>query len=297
MVDIPQCHLHHPAINQAAAVLRKWIKEESIPPYQEKTSDGVLRYAQLAVERVTERIQLVLILNKNLDEEMQKKIKALWEMEPSLWHSLWVNLNKRKDNVIFGKEWVFLKGEEWLWDRFCERDVCFHPASFAQANPEMFEQLLKQIQEKVPQQVVIVEFYAGVGVISLTLADKARRLYCVEIAPFAQQCFERSQQKLPQEAAKKMFFTTGTASSQIHLLQQAEVIIVDPPRKGLDPVLLKELCRRTTAKQLIYVSCYWKSFLKDSQALLEAGWSLTSGEAFLFFPGSEQIEILGIFNC
>ncbi len=302
VIDIPSCRVHHPLINQVAEHLRAWIKKCGIVPYDEKTGKGVLRYVELAVDRKNERVQLVLVLNQRQDEalslvDQSAAIKSLWDDHPGFWHSLWLNFNKRRDNIILGNLWKHLYGEEWLWDRYCAREVCFHPASFAQANPEMFERLLLELQKHVPQGTNIVEFYAGGGVIGLTLVEKCKSLCCNEIVPLAERCFDESVKRLLQEFKNKLTYICGPAERQTELLNSPiDVVIVDPPRKGIDEALLNSLCTVSTVKRLIYVSCGWKSFESDCEKLLESNWKLTFVESFLFFPGSDHLEILAVFD-
>lgn len=292
-VDIPECRVHHPAINKAAALCRKWIQDNSLEPYNEETGTGELRYVQMTVERQTGRVQLVFVFN----EYREGIAKDLWDYDRELWHSFWLNENQRRDNVIFGESWSLLYGEEWLWDTFCGRQVCFHPASFFQANPAMFELLLKRIQETVPAGSSIVEYYAGAGVIGLALVNKAESIQCVEIVPLAERCFSKSRELLPPHEREKISFLRGTSATHKHLIMPpTNVVIVDPPRKGLEPELLKALGETTTLEMLVYVSCGWNGFKKDCEALLKAGWKLKMAEVFLFFPGSDHIEVLAIFT-
>ena len=142
--DIPFCKIHHPLINQAIDVVRKWITEEAISPYDEKTGKGVVRYLQLTVCRKRQNVELVLVVNESecLDYTSFDRLRVAGS---ELWHSVWLNLNKRRDNVIFGDEWQLLWGEHWLKEIFLGKQVCYHPGSFMQANPEMFEKLLPKL--------------------------------------------------------------------------------------------------------------------------------------------------------
>ncbi len=104
--------MHHPRINEAVAIVKRWIEAEEIEPYQENGGTGVLRYLQFNVERSTNKIQIVLVITKEISKSSLKK---LWDSIPFV-HSLWVNWNQRRDNVIFGKDWERCFGEEWLWE-------------------------------------------------------------------------------------------------------------------------------------------------------------------------------------
>lgn len=302
VVDIPDCCAHHPLINQAIAHLREWIRLYKIVPYDERTGKGTLRYVQFAVDRERQRVQLVLVLNQRQDEalamdQQNEAIKSLWNKHPGFWHSIWLNFNKRRDNVILGVLWTHLFGEEWLKDKFCDRFVCSHPASFAQANPEMFKKLLIELRHYVPQGTNALEYYAGGGVIGLSIVEKCSRVCCNEIVPLAGQCFEESCKTLPAELRNKLSYVCGPAEKQTNLLKAgADLVIVDPPRKGIDELLLQSLCAKSPIKRLIYISCGWKSFQKDCTKLVENHWSLTSASSYLFFPGSEHLEVLAVFD-
>ncbi|MEI8366552.1 MAG: hypothetical protein WCF65_09080 [Parachlamydiaceae bacterium] len=298
-VDIPECRVHHPAINKAAACLRLWIRDHGIIPYNEATGSGDLRYVQMTVEMSTGQVQLVLVFNHRPEVAKQKfeSTGALLMQGSDLWHSIWFNSNQRRDNVIFGEGWSFICGQEWLWQTFCDLPICFHPASFFQANPEMYEALLRQIQRSVPQQASVVEFYAGAGVIGLTLAEQSKRVCCVEVVPLAECCFNKSYERQPLSIQEKLSFIRGTSAAQIARLKPpATVVVVDPPRKGLEPELLNALCATTSVEVLVYVSCGWSGFKRDCEALLKGGWKLNKAEGFLFFPGSDHLEVLAVFE-
>lgn len=300
VVDIPFCKVHHPLINLAVARLRDWICDHNIEPYNESTGVGLLRYVQLAMDGEKKRVQVVLVLNQQQDkvffENCGKIIESLWNAYPDFWHSLWINFNKRRDNVIFGDSWLRVHGDGWLWNSFNGRKVCFHPASFAQANPEMFEMLLSELKKSVPCGTRVVEYYAGGGVIGLTLVEQCGSICCNEIVPLAKTCFDESCKWLPQELREKISFVGGAAGDHADLINsKTDIVIVDPPRKGLDAALLLRLCE-APIKRLIYVSCGWKSFQNDCKKLLESGWQLTKATSFLFFPGSEHLEVLAVFD-
>lgn len=303
VVDIPQCRVHHPAINQAVFALGQWMVQHHIAPYDEVTGKGLLRYVQLAVERKTGKVQVALVLNQAAAEPGRDGLVTfgeLWKQHPDLWHSLWLNFNIRRDNVIFGTEWIHVFGSYWLWETLRGCSVCFHPASFVQANLDMFERLLDGIEKLLPSDAEVVEFYAGVGAIGFAVGDKCRWVKCVELNPQAEQCFLETRQHLPEGLAQRLSIICGKSADSIPLLKEMNpekgVIIVDPPRKGLESMLLDALCESKQAKKLIYISCGWPAFQRDCNRLLSAGWRLTHAEAYLFFPGNEQLEILAAFE-
>jgi len=290
LVEIPHCPMHHPKINLAVQYLKEFIQKAKLDPYDEKTGSGDLRYVQLDVQRSTQKVQLSVV-----SKERCPQIAELWELQPDFWHSLWNNVNTRRDNVIFGTEWQHLAGEKYLWETLLDVPVAYLPASFKQANLDLFEKMLETIPRHLSPTSKVVEYYAGSGVIGLTLARYCQSIICSEINPQSQECFEVSRKNLPPQDAQKLSFVTGSTDQLLNLLKQGDVIIVDPPRKGLEKSLVAALKNPSQSKTLIYISCGWNSFQRDCLSLLEGGWKLPAAEAYLFFPGTNHLETLAVF--
>lgn len=297
IIDIPNCSMHHPKINEASQVLREWIKENDIRPYNESKGTGDLRYAQFVVERATSKVQLTLVFNfLDIRPALLKKLEQLWKKRPDLWHSLWFNGNERKVNTIFGMVWIHLYGSEWLWEDVLGRKVCFKPSSFGQSNLDAFEDLLDSMRGHISHGKKITEFYAGIGVIAMCLLDISRDIVCSEINQFSKECFDNAVKGFSEEERLRIHYEVGPAATQVELLNQSEIVIVDPPRKGLDKNLLSGLLESTQVKELVYISCGWDSFKRDCSQLIEKKWKLHVVEGYLFFPGSDHIETLAIFK-
>lgn len=291
IVNIPFCQVHHPAINQAVEQIKKWIVAEGINPYDEITYQGVLRYIQCVVERSTGLVQLGLVLNSET-ETFERQIQSLWNSCPSLWNSIWVNFNTQRTNVIFGQEWKLIKGSDYVCEKLAGVNVYFHPANFAQANLTVFEKMLMDIKARLPEKKRVVEYYAGVGVIGLSVADKAATVICSEINPYAEAAFEKSRSF---HALKNISFYTGSVVDHTHFLQESDVVIVDPPRKGLDRVLVDALLENDNCKELMYISCGWTSFKKDCERLKDR-WKMDRAKGYLFFPGTDHLEVFVTFK-
>lgn len=295
VVEIPHCQIHHPKINEAVLYLKKFIQDVDLAPYNEISGNGLLRYAQFVVQRQTGKVQLSLVLNTHsLSEDLRKKLELFWIEKKDFFHSIWVNFNTRRDNVIFGENWLLLHGEQFLWEQICQREICFHPSSFAQANLDLFEKMIEKIKATIFLRAKVTEYYGGVGAIGLCLAEKCEKINCCEITPSAKICFEESRKKLPQELQERMKFFSGNVTDHLTLLEN-EVIIADPPRKGLDPSFINQLQDLKKDTLLIYISCGWDSFKRDCEILLNK-WGLEEAESYLFFPGTNSIETIAIFK-
>lgn len=296
VVPIPRCLVHHPRLNQAFEEIRTGLISNGLQPYNEKTFGGDLRYLQAVVERRTGKVQMAFVLN--FSPEKRERVQ-IWERlaeesaqkNPDLWHSLWLNFNDRPGNTIAGNEWKLAWGEEFLQEHFGNVAICYGPGSFGQANLPLFETMLTDIKNRIPADSRVVEYYAGVGAIGIFIAEKSRSVSCCEVNPFAERFFNRSRSMLSPEIASKLSFTTQSTQNSLHLLDGAGTVIVDPPRKGLDDSFFPALRENKSVSRLIYVSCGWESFKRDNERLCENGWKVEHVDGYLFFPGSNHIEL------
>ena len=302
VMPIPFCQIHYPEINQSVEIIRQLMIDNGLSPYNEVGGVGELRYLQFVVERSSRKVQVVFVLNfLNLSSHKAKKWQTIIENlgkndHGKLWHSLWINLNNKLTNTIFGSHWILCYGDELLREQYGKITICCQPSTFAQANPDLFEKMLFRIEELVPQGAKVAEFYAGIGVIGLFLTHKSQWVRCAEINPHAEQCFSQSRNLLAPHEAEKISFHTGSAQDLLSIIDEANVAIVDPPRKGLDCGMLEALNKVSTLESLLYISCGWESFKRDCDRLIEGGWKLSMAEGYLFFPGSDHIEILAKFD-
>ncbi|HAB99502.1 MAG TPA: hypothetical protein DCE71_06755 [Parachlamydiales bacterium] len=285
-VSIPHCLVHHPSINRAAKAIADAIRKTGFPIYDEAGQKGLLRYVQLFAHRTTGAVQLALVLNaSSLSPYIDQFCQAL---QSDLWHSLWVNFHPAANNRVLGDAWQNISGADWLVQPFLGENVLFHPGAFAQAHLELFEEIVSTIQSWVLPDSRVVELFAGVGAIGASLLSRIKKLLLVENNPFAKLSFHARYPKPPCEYRLE-------DASQFTEFASFDTIIVDPPRKGLGPVLLNNLCEANNLR-LIYVSCGWPSFQSDSEALISSGWSLKRGEGFLLFPGTNRVETVALFE-
>lgn len=282
--DLTDCPDHHPSINEALLLLRSSISQLAVVPYDEYTLNGDLRYVQLTVERSSKKVQLALVGNgKEALPKLESLAQLLWKNE--LCHSIWINLQQGSTNTIFGPTWIHLKGPEFIWETFLTKAICFHPACFIQANPDLFEQILLDIKTELIPDQKIIEFYAGVGVIGLCLADKCQKCTLVEVNPFAENCFRKS------SPPSHYSYITGPTQDHINLLFHHDTLLVDPPRKGLDTKIL-EAIPKTELRQILYLSCNFLSLKSDIETLKKEGWQVSKAQGYALFPHTNHVEIL-----
>ncbi|KAH7440508.1 hypothetical protein KP509_04G110700 [Ceratopteris richardii] len=265
VVNIPNCRTHHPKINEAVEILKAGIQELGIQPYDENTAKGELRYVQMSVttyntsipikERyVNGRVQVVLVWNDRSEQSISGArlialSQFLWQKGGAksvnpLFHSIWANFQTTHTNIIFGGRWRHLLGEQQCWERIGGVDICLSPASFSQANILAFESMLRQMQKYVKPGKSIVELYAGSGIIGLSLAATCacRSVRCVEVNKEARTSFDLSLARFSGSNKSTIsWHCADVAMSTLNWLKGSDIVIVDPPRKGLDASVIGAL--------------------------------------------------------
>lgn len=285
VLEIPHCQVHHPAINRAVAALSQVLREEGISAYNETT--GLLRYIQCLVDLKTEKIQLTLVWNAAPQTPfMVPLLNRLYELD--LWHSIWFNFQPALTNRIFGDTWHHCFGPPLLWQTLGPLQIPFHPAAFSQAHWTLFEKLAHEVVSWIPLESHLVEFYAGVGAMGLLAAPRCQSVHLIESNPFSQLSFQSIQ------VPSHVHYHSLDANHALSFLQKATCILVDPPRKGLDPILRNAL--KEWAGTLLYVSCDFASFLRDAKELQAAGFKLKQTSGYLLFPGTDHVELIAMFT-
>lgn len=295
VVDIPGCDIHHPLINHVAAALKTSMRELGTSCYADDSHTGLVRALQVVVERSTQTAQVVLVCNSSEPSSAQPLLGRLAQhLGPKL-HSLWWNGNPERTNVILGPDLRRVSGPDTLIEVLGGARVHFPPAAFGQSNMDLFERLLAQIHAWVPPGRDVIELYAGSGAIGLGLVSRSRSVLFNEIGAASLAGLSRGLSDLPRPERERARVLAGSAASAADELHGDPIVIVDPPRKGLDPALLPALIR-AAPERLVYVSCGLASFLRDAEALISGGLVLESATAYDLFPYTAHIETLAAFR-
>lgn len=292
---IPHCQVHHPVLQQALKSVWRVLEEERVCPYDETKRTGLLRYLLLALEEESQRVQLTFVATERLPQWWQPCVQGLIKEQPSLWHSMWLNHNARVDNVIWGEHWDLLWGEPWLKVQVGLAPMAIHPGCFFQANPAMFRKAVEDLTLWMPQGVSLIELYSGCGVMGLHLG--LARGCCVtfcERNPISKCSFEASYARIPHDLQQQLQvqFLVDATEDALHVLEDAQAVLVDPPRKGLSAAVIAALKESGTGTHLFYMSCGWQTLIRDCTTLCAFGWRIKHAKTYLFFPGTEQIELL-----
>jgi 23S rRNA (uracil1939-C5)-methyltransferase len=296
LVHIPHCRVHHPLINAVAGVVRRALVEAKVTCYSDRVHLGLARYLQVAVERRSGTAQVVLVANTDTVAPLSECLELIRErLGPGL-HSLWVNFNTQENNVIMAPGFYHHCGPQSVVEEFGGAPVHYPPGAFGQSNLEVAEQIVGHIRERIPQGVQVSEFYAGVGAIGLSLLEKVSALTLNEAGTQSLFGLQLGLAELAAPLRARVQVIPGTAQAAVHAAMGSQVVIVDPPRRGLDPELTQFLAAQPP-EHLIYVSCGLPGFLNDVGLLLAGGkMRLSELTAFNLMPFTEHVETVASFR-
>jgi len=295
LVDIPRCPIHHARVNDVALALRRAIRATATPPYQERTHRGSVRHLQVVVERDGGRAQVVVVGNGDDPEPMRPLLAALAAELGDALQGLWWNGNPARTNVILGPHWAHIEGEAAVVEHIGGARVFFPPAAFGQANLDLADAIVARVAGWVPDGARVVEFHAGTGAIGLGLATRVRSLAMNEVSEAGLSGLALGIDALPAAARARVSVLPGDASAHAAAARGADVVIADPPRKGLEPALLAALADAPPLR-LVLVSCSVDAFVREARTLHAAGLTVRAIVPYALFPYTEHVETVALFE-
>jgi len=296
VVHIPNCLVQHPLINRVASVVRKALVDAKVTPYSDSAHLGLARYLQVVVERSSQTAQVVLVGNSDGPEPFAACLDLIRDRLGSELHSLWWNGNTARSNTILGAEFRHWCGPESVVERFGGHAVHYPPGAFGQNNLNVAERIVEHVRNELPEGARIAEFYAGVGAIGLSVLERVSELRLNELSPHSLNGLSLGLDELAQAERAKTSVHVGPAGEAREMAVGVDVVVADPPRKGLDPELTAALAE-APPERFVYVSCGLESFLSDTEQLLAHGkLRLSALTAFNLIPFTEHVETVARFE-
>ena len=251
------------------------MEKYGIEPYNEATGKGLVRHVLIRYGYFTKEVMVCLILNGNKIPKEEQFVKSLCEI-PGM-TSITINVNKKHSNVILGEEIRLLWGQEYITDRIGDISYQISSLSFYQVNPMQTQKLYAKALEyaDLHGEETVWDLYCGIGTISLFLAQKAKFVRGVEIVPAA---IENAKENAKLNGLENTEFFVGKAEEVLPREYKkngvyADVIVVDPPRKGCDETLLETMVEMNPDR-IVYVSCDSATLARDLKYLCERGYEL-----------------------
>jgi 23S rRNA (uracil1939-C5)-methyltransferase len=296
LVHIPNCSVQHPLINRVGDVVRRALVETEVPSYSEAAHRGLARYLQVVVERGSQTAQVVLVANSPTPETLARCLDLIRDQLGSELHSLWFNAQCERSNTILGPDFRNWCGPASVVERFGGAAVHYPPGAFGQNNLDIAERIVEHVRARIPEGARVAEFYAGVGAIGLSLLPHVTQIRMNELSPHSLQGLALGVAALDPADRAKVEVVPGPAGEACLAAAGADVVIADPPRRGLDRELAEHL-REQPPGRFLYVSCGLESFLDDT-ALLTSGGKLRLRDlsAFNLMPFTEHVETVACFE-
>jgi 23S rRNA (uracil1939-C5)-methyltransferase len=294
VVHIPNCSVHHPLINHVANVVRRALVDARVSSYSDGAHLGLARYLQVVVERSSQTAQVVIVANSATPEPLVECANLVRERLGTDLHSLWFNANLERTNTILGPDFSNWCGPESVVERFGGAAVHYPPGAFGQNNLEIAQLIIEHVREQIPAGSRVAEFYAGVGAIGLSVLQQVDEIAMNELSPRSLHGLELGLAQLTPADRAKISLSPGEAGTKA--AGEFQIVIADPPRKGLDPELTDHLTNHAP-ERLIYVSCGLESLLRDAAQLTSRGTlRLVSLAAFNLMPYTEHVETVARFQ-
>lgn len=291
IVNIETCHIQHEINDQITKIVREYINKYKISTYDEKIGKGLFRHVLTKVGFHTGEIMVVLITNGQEITHKEELIKNLLKEIPEI-KSIVQNINKKKTNAILGRECITLYGEEKIVDYIGNLKFNISPLSFFQVNPIQTKVLYEKALEyaDLTGEETVYDIYCGIGTISLFLAQRAKKVYGIEIVEAA---IKDAKENARINDINNAEFFVGAAEEVVPKLYkkgiQADVVVVDPPRKGCDELVLDTIVKMNP-KRVVYVSCNPSTLARDLKYLDEFGYRTVEVQPVDMFPHTGHVE-------
>ena len=296
VVHIPNCIVQHPLINRVAAVVRRALVEARVTSYSDGAHLGLARYLQVVVERSSQTAQVVIVANSVTPEPMSACLDLIRDRLGSDLHSLWFNANLERSNTILGPNFQNWCGPESVIEHFGGAAVHYPPGAFGQNNLDIAQNIIEHVRAQIPEGARVTEFYAGVGAIGLSVLARTSQIRMNEVGAHSLRGLELGLAQLDSADRAKISVVPGPAGAACLAASGSEVVLADPPRKGLDPELTEYLGERPP-ERFVYVSCGLESLLRDTAQLTSRGrLRLRALNAFNLLPFTEHVETVAHFE-
>lgn len=297
IIDMETCLIQDESAENAVNAVRTWIEKYDVKPYDETSNTGTIRNVMIRKGFKTGEVMVVIVTRTKELPFKEGLIYLLEQAVPNL-KSVIQNINGKITNVILSRECITLYGSDTISDYIGQFKFNISPLSFFQVNPIQTEVLYSKALEyaALTGNETVFDAYCGTGTITLFLSQKAKKVYGVEIVPEA---IENAKINATQNNIDNVDFLVGESETIIPSLIasgiKADVVVVDPPRKGCDLALLSALAE-IQPKRIVYVSCDPSTLARDLKTLEEKGYKTVEVQPVDMFPMTGHIEVVTLLT-
>ncbi len=291
IIHMDACNIQHEAADKVVKLTKQWIEKHNIKPYNEENHSGDIRHIMIRKGFKTGEVMVVLV-TRTMELPYKEQLIELFFQNIEGISSIVQNVNSKKTNVILGEQCITLWGNDTINDDIGNFKFNISPLSFFQVNPVQTEVLYNKALEyaALTGNEIVFDAYCGAGTISLFLSKKAKKVYGVEIVP---QAIENAKINARQNNVTNTEFIVGESEKVIpELIEKgikADVVVVDPPRKGCEKSLLEAMAQMAP-RRIVYVSCDPGTLARDLNILDELGYKAVDIQPVDMFPQTAHVE-------
>lgn len=291
IVPVEDCPITMGPLAAVLAAVKSWMQQAGVQPYQEETGKGLLRHVVVRTSRDGQLMVLLVATRANLPK-VDVLIEKLQAVEG--FHTLVVNVNKQRNNVILGRECQVLYGDGVIYETLLGLTFEISPLSFFQVNPPQTERLYQTAIDfaGLTGSELVVDAYAGAGTIALCMAKNAKQVIGIEIVEPAVDSARRNAQR---NGITNAEFHAAAVEDLLPKLVadglRPDVIMLDPPRKGVEPQVI-EAVLKAAPRKVVYVSCHVPTQARDLQMLAAGGYEFEKCQPvdmFCYAGGVENV--------
>lgn len=297
LVPVENFYIQHPEIDQAIVTVRDILREEGVQPYDEQRKRGVIRHIVVKRGHYTGQMMIILVINQKRLEKQEFIVEKIKQQLPNV-VSIVQNINTKDTNVILGAENKIVWGKDFIEDQMLDMTFRISPNSFYQVNTPQAEVLYQTAIEAagLTGKETVLDAYCGIGTLSLALAKHAKNLYAMEIVAEA---IEMAEQNAELNSIENVIFEVGKAEEWLprwnDLGVNFDVVVVDPPRKGLEENFVTAVIEQSPEK-IVYVSCNPATCARDCELFSQAGYELQFVQPVDLFGQTPHVECVALLK-
>jgi len=293
IIHCSDCLLQPPAFTAAMNAFQEWARQSGEDVYNEETAKGRLRHLYLRQAGATGEIMVCVVVNGNGVHYEPELVEILQKQVPGL-KSVVINVNREKTNVVLGKKCRTVWGSDHITDTLCGLKFNISPMSFYQINRDQAERLYSIAEEYagLTGTETVFDLYCGTGTIGLSMAKNAGRVIGVELV---EQAVEDAKKNAEANNIANAEFLCADAAKAADMLKnsgvKADVVVLDPPRKGIDEALIETIAKMAPSR-VVYVSCDPATLARDLKIFAQKGYEPKLLTPVDMFPRTAHVEVI-----
>lgn len=294
IIDLNRCHIYPRGYSEIVKAIKQFLSKESIEIYNPHTDKGIVRGIMLRRSEAYDSISLVVITATSKFPGKDQFVAQITQRFANI-TSVILNVNAHDKNFRLGNKSKVLYGEDKLEERLLGVSFEMSHQSFFQINPSQSEVLFKKVGGLIGEKdTTLLDAYCGTGSISLALSQYVEKVIGFDISKHA---IKNAQANARKNGIEHASFIVGAADKVMPSLKDSgiDVVVVDPPRKGLDKSFLETLMRMNVPK-IIYISCNVSTFARDAKTMREKGYDLKQITPVDMFPQTSHVETVALLE-